>query len=379
LETLQLPGFSTLSTQLALELYDPDNRLESDPTLADKHQAFATHIFKLYGIDPDVPGSSETLLPALIFDGVESGLDSEKVLIGRAERVVDVKKLIVPNVRSLLKNADQHADDILRGIGIKKIPRQRRTVYASARIAQAAYDGKVRKTGERYYEHANRAAAMGLYILNQLETEGYKVRPKVKSAVVSSALLHDATEETIRSCKYYSPDRPRVYSPLLVRKIFQKTGNPYGREVANSLRLMTHHAKQDWAPDYEAYVRLGSTDFIFSLVKPLDMQDNLNNPKPTEGLDKAAKDKIRGKRALYKRLIGNIAVNAAQRTDDPDQRLWVPRYFQLLKSINPADVPDMVKDLNLYIYGDPVEPAFKSIKTSPPGEPVTELEFSAAA
>lgn len=378
METLQLPGFDTLSTQLVQELYDPANQLISDPKLAnaDSRQVFAAFILDLYGMSPE---SLEALLPALVCDAVESGLDTEEVLIARAEKLVDVEELVVPSVQNLVERTQQQAKDTLEQIGIERIPPKKRALYASARIAQAAYDGKRRKTGEPYYEHPKRAAAMALHIFNKLKEEGYVIEPEFRDAVICTALLHDATEETIRSCKYYDPDRPKGFSPLLVREVFHQTDNPHGYIVANSLRLMTHYAKHDWAPDYETYVKLGSADFIFDLVKPLDMGDNLLHPKPiTEDMDSRILEKIHDKRALYTELIGTLAINAAQHTDNADNKLWSPRYFAILRSIELDDMPDMIQDLNVHIYGSNEEPVYKTAGRLRPGSSVSELIFQEA-
>lgn len=382
MEPLQLPGFDKLPTQIAQELYDPAHRLVSDPALKDSHEAFATFILDLYELTPETTG---ILLPCLISDAVESGLDTEEVLLARAEKQpevsdLDLHEIIIPSVKHLVEGAQRQASHILEILDIERVGPNKRTLYAADQIAQASYEGKTRKTGEPYYQHPKRAAAMALFIFSQLEEEGYEVEPEFKDAVICATLLHDATEETIRSCKYYSPDRPKGFSPLLVREIFRQTGNRHGQTVANSLRLMTHYAKLEWAPDYETYVQLGSSDFIFDLVKTLDMGDNLLHPKPiTENMGRDAKDKIDRKRTLYSKLIGTMAINAAQRSDSTNNRIWSPRYFEIFRTIGLEKVPAMVQELNMYIYGDTEEIPLDTAENLRPGMDEQKFSFPLAA
>jgi hypothetical protein len=337
--------------QLAQELYDPAGRLTSEAALAGRFEEFAGFVLNLYGVDFE---AAPELLPSLACDAVESGIDEEE-LTARA-RVFGAAELVAPSLQEVIGRARQQATDLLQTIGIKEVPEDKRTVVAADSIARASYADKTRKSNDPYYTHPKRAAAMGLHILNRLEKEGYTIEPEFKDAVISTALLHDATEETIRSCKYYDPSRPEGFSPLLVREVFRQTGNPHGRIVANSLRLMTHYAKQPWAPDYRTYVMLGSSDFIFNLVKPLDMYDNLRiDPKPATR--PGDEDKIRDKQALYEACIEMLSINAPRHTDNSLNKVWARRYFDILRSIEPADLPKMVETLDAYIYTNQSEPA----------------------
>ena len=355
METLQRSGLDALSAKLAGELHDPTGQLGFAPEQTDDHRKFADFISELYGVDPT---SSAELLPPLTYDALESGLKTRQTMLEQAENTAGMSELVVPGIKRLIHGAEQQARDILDQIGIEKVPPEKRTLYACDRIANAAHAGQRRKTGEPYYRHPKRAAAMVLHVFNRLEEMGYAVEPKFKDAVLCTALLHDAGEETIRSRKYHDPDRQKGFSPLLVREIFKQTNNPYGDIVANSLRLLTRHTKQTWTPDYEKYVMLGSVDFIFDLVKPADIHDNLLHPKPiTEDMDIKAIEDILKKREQYQELIGRLAMITVQRSNNTGDRRWSHHYFEMLRDIQLDDIPDMIRDLNMYMYGSAEEPA----------------------
>lgn len=290
------------------------------------------------------------LLPAIFSDAVESGFDEEG-LVTRA-RHVNAEDLVIPSLNEITDRARTQAQDVLSQIGAETLPEDKRTLVAADFIAKKSYEGKERKTGTPYYYHPKRAAAMALHIFDQLQGEGYDIDRTLIDTVVCAEFLHDATEESIRSCKYFDPDRPESFSPLLIREIFTLTDNPRGKEIANSLRLMTHYAQQPWAPSYQRYISQGSSDFIFCLAKAPDMWDNLHiEPKPTAGLERAKRQKIYRKRVTYKNSIEELSRTAPWRTHNPENSAWARRYFDILRSIEPEDVPEMVENLDNYIYG----------------------------
>lgn len=344
MNTLQQADFDILSIQLAQELYDPAGRLATDPSLAEHQPHFATFILDAYGLE----APSEQLLPAVVCDAAESGFEEEGLL--ERARAFGAEELVVPSLRAVTDRARRQASDILTATDSHELLPSKRTLVAADYIARAAYANKTRRSGSPYYTHPQQAAAMVLHVFNVLEQEGYVIEPEFKDAVICTELLHDATEETVRSCKYYDPSRPEGFSPLLVREVFTQSGNPHGRIVANSLRLMTHYAKQPWAPNYQHYVSLGSSDFIFCLAKASDMYHNLYiDPKPAT--KPGDEEKIRTKQQLYAADIELLSVSAPQRTDNWKNQAWARRYFDVLRNIEPQAIPKMVEGLDMYIYG----------------------------
>lgn len=340
LDVYPLADIDPLSMQLAQELYDPTGRL-ANPEMHTLGPRFASFILDTYGVE-----APEMLLPALVCDAAESGMH-EGGLLERA-KAFGAENLVIPSLGRVTERAQQQAAVVIEQIAGSVAP-EKYTLAASDLIAQGAYAGKTRKTGAPYYNHPKQTAAMTFHIFSQLEAQGFTIEPQFKDAVVAVAVLHDATEETARSCKYYDPNRPEGFSPLLIRQVFNQTGNPHGRIAANSLRLMTHYAKQPWAPTYPEYVALGSSDFIFCLAKPCDMLHNwLIDPKPITGPEN--EQKIRAKQAMYQAGIVFLSITAPQRTDNPQNAAWARRYFDILRGIEPADVPSMVESLDRYIY-----------------------------
>jgi len=308
----------------------------------------------LYGVNEVNPGKEDRLLGSLISDAYESATLDRRSLTARAH-VIGASALAEERMSLLDTQIDAQAEGIIAALPANLLP-ERRLLAAANAIAQKAYAGKTRKSGTPYYEHPRRVAAMGFHILGQLETDGFTIDSDFKDIVVADGLLHDASEETIRSCRYYDPHRPESFSPHLVQRTFEKLGSPYAPLAATGLRLMTHYTHEPWMPTYQEYYMIGSSDFIFCLVKALDMYDNLHvDPKP---LPENAPDKVRhikGKQRLYAEGMQYLSIAAGQRTDSPDNVAWTPRFFTILRGIKASDMPELTTQLDEHIYEKPYE------------------------
>ncbi len=340
------PTVEILGSQLTQELFDPLGKANRPGNELLK-QDLGVFVVANYGQESDTPIRT---LQSLVNDAAESGID-EDGLVERA-RTYGVEELVIPSLSEVTERAHTQAEATLsEAIGDR--PKLRMTLVASDHIAQRAYEGKWRRSGGEYYTHPKQAAALMRYVYGQLREEGFQIDDDFEQASESATLLHDATEETIRSCKYFDPDRPESFSPLMVREVFRGTGNKYAKEVANTLRLMTHYAEHKWAPTYPEYISLGSSDFMFCLAKACDIWHNLSID-PKQPRDVADEAKIDAKQDMYRAGLELLSIAAPQRTRDPRYQAWARRFFEILKTTTPVMMDQLTSDFDAFIQEDTV-------------------------
>jgi hypothetical protein len=256
--------------------------------------------------------------------------------------------------------ADRQADGLIAEVeaAYPELSGHQKLLAAVDLMAERAYGEKTRKSGEPYRNHPKRATALEHHLLSQVEAKtGEPIEINLRTALLAATDLHDGTEENMKSCKYYSGQkRPDSFMPLTVRYLFDKLGNPYGQEVANALRLMTHHVGHPWAPGYREYIYIGSSSLLVCIPKTMDQDDNLyTEPKPRTGRSPSDIAKIDRKESDYRwsrHFLQHIAPLIA-----PQHAKWINAFYNELFDIHPSQrqriVASALSKYKDYVYQSP--------------------------
>lgn len=335
-------------------MYDPGYNVTARSEL---FAPFTQFVLETYGVERDSP----ELLSSLINDAAEYGVHDE-IIDDHIESIEDdnIRAFVLEGLKEVRNRADRQADELIAEVEASHpgLSGHRKLLAAVDLMAERAYGDKVRKSGEPYRRHPKRATALEHHILSEVETKtGEPIEINLRTALLAATDLHDGTEENMKSCKYYSGQkRPDSFMPLTVRYLFDKLGNPYGPEVANALRLMTHHVDHPWAPSYREYIMIGSSSLLVCIPKTMDQDDNLyTEPKPKAGRTPEDIAKIDRKENDY-RWSRHFLHHTAPLIS-PQQAKWINAFYNDLFDIRPENRQEIVAaalaEYQDYVYQSP--------------------------
>lgn len=309
----------------------------------------------IYG--PQVMSSEDRLANAVMGDLTASGTASESEL-AMLSTGFDAPDIALGSVIRVYVETQQHAQGFLDQIRVLS-PEKRLLITCDQLSRKASEHIPPRQTsGEPFYTHPQRIAAMIHHTFNRLRAEGYYVDPAFQDAMIIGGLLHDAPEDTLRAGKYYEPDSQGVVSPLLVKHLLELSGNPYADKIGSTLYSLSHMKQREWMPSYSQYVEMGSHDFGFTIIKYADSHDNLviepkiapEEPETPEEIERAYK--IHEKQALYHAAHLILKKQGVRKAYNRPDRTWAARYFEIMNDIRQKDTGPMVVDLMQHMYGN---------------------------
>ena len=130
-------------------------------------------------------------------------------------------------------------------------------------ISELAHAGQYRDNGHCYFNHPHRCATMfyNLVSLNNNVNGEIIGKHDIPYGVLEVAYLHDVVEDTELTHK----DIKDIFSEIGLLELFN-------RSIDVPLKLITHNKSED----YDTYIEKVMEHPVSSLVKMLDLTDNMN-------------------------------------------------------------------------------------------------------
>lgn len=136
-------------------------------------------------------------------------------------------------------------------------------IGAARLISEMAHAGQYRDNGHCYFNHPHRCATMfyNLVSLNNNINGEIIGKHDIPYGVLEVAYLHDVVEDTELTHK----DIKDIFSEVGLQEIFN-------RSIDVPLKYITHNKSED----YDTYIEKVMKNSVSSLVKMLDLADNMN-------------------------------------------------------------------------------------------------------